>query len=74
LIGDTVGSDDATACEILRAVRELQHRELMAHAGLAEFSHSVESIDLGVVLQQLHDMECGAESMVEALRDPAGVA
>jgi polysaccharide pyruvyl transferase WcaK-like protein len=34
-----------------------KHYDLMADAGLAEFSHSVESIDPGVVLEQLHDME-----------------
>lgn len=121
-IGDTDGSDDATAREILSAVRELRpdldetwvviepvttfrevmesmeplgaiiatrfhnlvaalklakptiaigysdkHRELMADAGLAEFSHSVESFDPGVVLEQLKDMERGAESLQRSL-------
>ena len=34
-----------------------KHRDLMADAGLAEFSHPVESFDLGVLVEQLHDME-----------------
>jgi polysaccharide pyruvyl transferase WcaK-like protein len=44
-----------------------KHRELMADAGLAEFSHSVESFDPGVVLEQLKDMERGAESLQRSL-------
>jgi polysaccharide pyruvyl transferase WcaK-like protein len=122
-IGDTDGSDEETAREILTAVRELRpdldetsvvaepvttfrevmeameplgaiiatrfhnlvaalrlakptiaigysdkHRDLMADAGLAEFSHSVESIDPGLLVQQLHAMEHGAESLRQSLR------
>jgi polysaccharide pyruvyl transferase WcaK-like protein len=121
-IGDTDGSDDATAREILTAVRELRpdldetwvvaepvttfrevmesmeplgaiiatrfhnlvaalklakptiaigysdkHRHLMADAGLSEFSHSVESFDLGVLVEQLHDMERRADSLRRSL-------
>ncbi|MGO8861383.1 MAG: polysaccharide pyruvyl transferase family protein [Acidimicrobiales bacterium] len=121
-IGDTDGSDDATAREILTAVREQcpdldetwvvaepvttfsevmesmeplgaiiatrfhnlvaalklakptiaigysdKHRDLMADAGLAEFSHSVESFDLDVLVEQLHDMERRAEPLRRAL-------
>ena len=39
----------------------------MADAGLAEFSHSVESFDLGVLVEQLHDMECRAETLHRSL-------
>ena len=117
-IGDIDGSDDATAREILAAVRALRpdldetwviaervttlreimesmeplgaiiasrfhnliaalklakptiaigysdkHRDLMADAGLAEFSHSIESFDPGVVVEQLHEMERHAETL-----------
>ncbi len=117
-IGDTDGSDDETAREILAAVRELRpdldetwvvaeavttfreimesmeplgaviatrfhnviaalklakptiaigysgkHRGLMADAGLAEFSHSIESFDPAVVIEQLHEMECREEKV-----------
>ena len=117
-IGDTDGSDDATACEILAAVRELRpdldetwviaepvttlreimesmeplgaiiatrfhnliaalklakptiaigysdkHRDLMADAGLAEFTHPIESFDPGVVVGQLREMESHAETI-----------
>jgi polysaccharide pyruvyl transferase WcaK-like protein len=121
-IGDTDGSDDATAREILAAVRELRpdldeswvvvepvttfreimesmeplgaiiatrfhnlvaalklakptiaigysekHRDLMAEAGLAEFSHSAESFDLDLLIEQLKDMERRAESLRRSL-------
>ncbi len=121
-IGDTDGSDDVTAREILTAVRELRpeldetwvvvepvttfreimesmeplgaiiatrfhnliaalklakptiaigysekHRDLMADAGLAEFSHSVESFDLDVLIEQLKDMERRTESLRRSL-------
>jgi polysaccharide pyruvyl transferase WcaK-like protein len=121
-IGDTDGSDAATAREILAAVRELRpdldetwvviepvttfreimaameplgaivatrfhnliaaltlakptiaigysqkHRDLMADAGLAEFSHSVESFDLDVLMKQLGEMEREAESLRRSL-------
>ncbi len=121
-IGDTDGSDDATAREILTAVRELRpdldeswvvaepvatfreimesmeplggiiatrfhnlvaalklakptiaigysdkHCDLMAHAGLAEFCHSVESFDPGILVEQLHDMERHAETLRRSL-------
>ena len=117
-IGDTDGSDDATAREILAAVRELRpdldetwviaepvttlceimesmeplgaviatrfhnliaalklakptiaigysdkHRALMADAGLAEFTHPIESFDPGVVVGQLREMESHAETI-----------
>jgi polysaccharide pyruvyl transferase WcaK-like protein len=117
-IGDTDGSDDATAREILAAVRELRpdldatwviaepvttlceimesmeplgaiiatrfhnliaalklakptiaigysdkHRDLMADAGLAEFTHPIESFDPGVVVGQLREMEGHAETI-----------
>lgn len=121
-IGDTDGSDEATAREILAAVRELRpdlddtwvvaepvrtfgeimesmeplgaiiatrfhnlvaalklakptiaigysvkHSDLMADAGLAEFSHPVDSFDLGVLVEQLHDMERRAETLRRSL-------
>jgi polysaccharide pyruvyl transferase WcaK-like protein len=117
-IGDTDGSDDATAREILAAVRELRpdldatwviaepvttlceimesmeplgaiiatrfhnliaalklakptiaigysdkHRDLMADAGLAEFTHPIESFDPGVVVGQLREMEGHADTI-----------
>ena len=117
-IGDTDGSDSATAREILSAVRDLhpnldegtviaepvttfdevmeameplgaiiatrfhnliaalklakptiaigysdKHRDLMADAVLAEFSHSVDSFDPAVVVEQLHDLECRADTL-----------
>jgi polysaccharide pyruvyl transferase WcaK-like protein len=117
-IGDADGSDDATALEVLAAVRELRpdlddtwviaervttfgeimesmeplgaiiatrfhnliaalklakptiaisysdkHRALMTDAGLADFSHSIESFDPSVVVGQLHDMERRAEAL-----------
>jgi polysaccharide pyruvyl transferase WcaK-like protein len=122
-IGDTDGSDEATAREILTAVRELRpdldetwvvaepvttfreimesmeplgaivatrfhnlvaalklakptiaigysakHRDLMADAGLAEFSHPVDAFDLGVLVEQLHDMERRADPLRRSLR------
>ena len=121
-IGDTDGSDEATAREILAAVRELRpdldetwvvaepvttfrqimesmeplgaiiatrfhnliaalklakptiaigysvkHRDLMADAGLAEFSHPVDAFDLGALVEQLHDMERRAETLRRSL-------
>jgi polysaccharide pyruvyl transferase WcaK-like protein len=121
-IGDTDGPDDATARQILTALRELRpdldetwvvvepattfreimesmeplgaiiatrfhnliaalklakptiaigysekHRALMADAGLAEFSHSVESFDPDVLLEQLRDMERRGESLRRSL-------
>ncbi len=39
----------------------------MADAGLAEFSHSVESFDPGVLIEQLHDMERRAEALRRSL-------
>ena len=121
-IGDTDGSDEATAHEILTAVRErrpdldeswvvlepvttfseimaameplgaiiatrfhnliaalklakptialgysAKHRDLMADAGLAEFSHSVEAYDLTVLFEQLHDMEGRADTLRRGL-------
>jgi polysaccharide pyruvyl transferase WcaK-like protein len=117
-IGDADGSDDATAREVLAAMRELRpdlddtwvvavpvttfgeimesmeplgaiiatrfhnliaalklakptiaisysdkHWDLMADAGLAEFSHSIESFDPGLVVGQLQDMERRAETL-----------
>jgi polysaccharide pyruvyl transferase WcaK-like protein len=121
-IGDTDGSDDATARQILSAVREQRpdldetwvviepvttfreimesmeplgaiiatrfhnliaaltlakptiaisyskkHHDLMADAGLAEFSHSVESFDPDVLMKQLADMEGRAEPLRRSL-------
>ena len=40
-----------------------KHRDLMADAGMAEFSHSVESFDPGVLVEQLHDMERRADTL-----------
>jgi polysaccharide pyruvyl transferase WcaK-like protein len=44
-----------------------KHHDLMADAGLAEFSHSVESFDPDIVLEQLQDMERRAESLRRSL-------
>ncbi len=122
-IGDTDGSDSATANEIVTAVRELRpdldgtwviaqavttfrelmesmeplgaiiatrfhnviaalklakptisigysdkHRDLMADAGLAEFSHPVHAFDPAVLVEQLHDLECRGETVRRSLR------
>jgi hypothetical protein len=39
----------------------------MAEAGLAEFSHSAESFDLDLLIEQLEDMERRAESLRRSL-------
>jgi polysaccharide pyruvyl transferase WcaK-like protein len=44
-----------------------KHRALMADAGLAEFSHSVESFDPDVLIEQLHDMERRGEALRRSL-------
>jgi polysaccharide pyruvyl transferase WcaK-like protein len=40
-----------------------KHHDLMADAGLVEFSHAVESFDPDIVMEQLHDMERHAASL-----------
>jgi polysaccharide pyruvyl transferase WcaK-like protein len=45
----------------------VKHRDLMADAGLAEFSHPVDAFDLGALVEQLHDMERRAETLRRSL-------
>ena len=40
-----------------------KHRDLMANAGLAEFTHPIESFDPGDVVGQLREMEGHAETL-----------
>lgn len=45
-----------------------KHRDLMADAGLAEFSHPVHAFDPAVLVEQLHDLECRGETVRRSLR------